>query len=371
MKPHSFAALAVITLFAVAISLSTYASQNRWSQAQVSGAALFPGLGAQAGQIAKIEIKQGDKTVTLARDKDAWTLADRGGYPAKAEAVRALLVKLAGAELVEGKTRNKDRYGLLELEDPSGKDAKSRQLRLLDDKGAVIAEAVVGKKRFDAFGGSKSGTYVRKPGDAQTWLSNADLDVAVNVKDWVQANVLDLPAAKTAKVTIEIPGEEPLVIARDAGDATKYALVGMPEGKKLKEGAGIDAIVRAAGNIDLEDVRKPRRAAPAGDVSTAKIEADGGLAVTAPAAQGGRGHLGCRSRQPAPTATPRRPPRTSPSARRAGSSRSPRSRPNPSSSAAPTCSRRADHLSRHIKGRRDSRPSGEIVNWPARCSRRC
>ncbi len=279
MKPHSFAALAVITLFAVAISLSTYASQNRWSQTQVSGAVLFPGLGAQAGQIAKIEIKQGDKTVALARDKDAWTLADRGGYPVKAEAVRALLVKLAGAELVEGKTRNKDRYGLLELEDPSGKDTKSRQLRLLDDKGAVIAEAVVGKKRYDAFGGSKSGTYVRKPGDAQTWLSNADLDLAVNVKDWVQANVLDLPVAKTAKVTIDIPGEEPLVIARDAGDATKYALVGMPEGKKLKEGAGIDAIARAAGNIDLEDVRKPP-AAPAGDVSTAKIEADGGLAVT-------------------------------------------------------------------------------------------
>ena len=59
---------------------------------------------------------------------------------------------------------------------------------------------------------------------------------------------------------------------------TKYALVNLPEGKKLKEGAGVDAIVRAVGNLDLEDVRKPpAAAAPAGDVSTAKIEADGGL----------------------------------------------------------------------------------------------
>ena len=281
MKPSSFAALAVITVFAVAISLTTYASQNRWAQAKVSGAGLFPDLAAQASRIAKIELKQGEKSLTLARDKESWTLADRGGYPAKPEAVRALLVKLAGAELVESKTRNKDRYALLELEDPSGKDTKSRLLRLLDDKGGVIAEAVIGKKRFDAFGGSKSGTYVRKPGDAQTWLSNADLDVSVGVKDWVLANVLDLPAAKIAKVTVEIPGEEPLVVARDAGDATKYALVGMPEGKKLKEGAGIDAIVRAAGNIELEDVRKPAATAPPpGEVSVAKIEADGGLAVT-------------------------------------------------------------------------------------------
>jgi hypothetical protein len=268
-------------VLAVAIAITTYAAQNRWAQAKVSGAGLFPGLAAQASRIAKIELKQGDKSLTLARDKDVWTLADKGGYPAKTEAVRALVVKLVGAELVESKTRNKDRYGLLELEDPTAKDAKSRLLWLLDDKGGVIAETIVGKKRFDAFGGSKSATYVRKPGDAQSWLSNADLDVSVAVKDWVLASVLDLSAAKIAKVTVEIPGEEPLVIARDAADATKYALVGMPEGKKLKEGVGIDAIVRATGNLELEDVRKPAAgAAPAGDASVAKIEADGGLAVT-------------------------------------------------------------------------------------------
>jgi len=280
MKPRAFAALSVVTVVALVVAIATYAAQNRWSHVKVSGAGLVPGLAAQASGIAKIELKQGEKALTLARDKEAWSLADRGGYPAKPEAVRALLVKLAGAELVESKTRNKDRYALLELEDPAAKDAKSRLLRLLDDKGGVIAEAVVGKKRLDAFGGNKSGTYVRKPGDAQTWLANADLDVSVAMRDWVQTGVLDVPAAKIAKVTVEIPGEEPLVIARDAGDATKYALVGMPEGKKLKEGAGIDAIVRAAGNIDLEDVRKPAAAAAPGDVSIAKIEADGGLAVT-------------------------------------------------------------------------------------------
>lgn len=280
MRPQSFAALAVVTVAAAIIAVTTYAAQNRWSQVKVSGASLFPGLAAQASGIARIELKQGDKSLVLARDKDTWTVSDRGGYPAKPEAVRGLLVKLANAELVEGKTRNKDRYGLLELEDPAAKDAKSRLLRLLDEKGGVIAETIVGKKRFDAFGGSKSATYVRRPNDAQTWLSNADLDVSPSVRDWVQAGVLDVGTAKIAKLTLEIPGEEPLVIARDAGDATKYALVGMPEGKKLKEGAGIDAIVRAAGNIELEDVRKAAATTPPGEVSVARIEADGGLSVT-------------------------------------------------------------------------------------------
>jgi hypothetical protein len=280
MKPTSFAALAVVTVLAMVVAIATYGAQNRWSQAKVSGASLAPNLAAQAPRIARIELKQGDKTLTLARDKEAWTLADRGGYPVKADAVRALLVKLAQAELVESKTSNKERYAQLELEDPAAKDAKSRLLRVLDDKGAAIVEAIVGKKRFDAFGASKGGTYVRKPGDAQTWLSNAELDVSTAVRDWVQPGVLDLAAAKIAKVTIEIPGEEPLVIARDEKDAGKHALAGIPEGKKLKEGAGIDGIVRGVGSIELEDVRKPAAAPPGGEAGVAKIEADGGLAVT-------------------------------------------------------------------------------------------
>jgi Domain of unknown function (DUF4340) len=280
MKPRAFAALALITLVAVAIAIATYAAQNRWSQAKVSGAALLPGLAAQANRISRLELQQGDKTLALAKSDEGWTLADRGGYPVKPGAVRALLVKLAQAELVEGKTRNKERFVLLELEDPAGKDSKSRWLRLKDDQGAIIAETIVGKKRWDAFGGSKSGTYVRKPGDPQTWLSNGDLDVSLNVRDWVQAGVLDVPSTKIVKLTVEIPGEEPLVIARDAADTAKHTLVGLAEGKKLKEGAGIDAIVRAAGNLELDDVRKAAAAPPASDLSVAKIEADGGLAIT-------------------------------------------------------------------------------------------
>jgi hypothetical protein len=280
MKPRTFAALAVITVVALAVAIATYAAQNRWSQPKVSGAALFPGLAAQASRIARIEIAQGGKTLVLARDKEGWSLPDRGGYPAKPEAVRTLLIKLAQAELVESKTRNKERFALLELEDPAAKDAKSRLLRLLDDKASPIAEAIVGKKRYDAFGATKGGTYVRRPRDEQTWLSNAELEPSVSLRDWVQPSVLGLDAAKISKATIEIPGEEPLVIARDAADAKKYTLVGMPEDKKLKDGAGLEDIVRASGSLDLEDVRKAAATMAGADVNVVRLDADGGLAVT-------------------------------------------------------------------------------------------
>lgn len=279
MKPRTFAALVLVAGLALLFAVASYVSNNRWSQAKVSGAPLFPGLATEAGKIQKIEIKQGDKTLTLTRDKDTWSLADRGGYPVKAEAVRALLVKLAEAELVEPKTRNKDRYALLELEEPTAKDAKSRDVRLLDDKGGVVAQAVIGKKRLEAFGASKGGTYVRKPGDAQTWLANTDLDTSLGVRDWALPHVMDLATVKISGITVEMPGEEPLKIERGAGDAGQLALVGIPAGKKLKSGNDVEGISRAIAQIDLEDVRK-LSATPAGDVSVVTIKGEGGFLAT-------------------------------------------------------------------------------------------
>src|SRR5262245_37693769 len=279
MKARSIAELALVALVALLVAATTYISQNRWSQAKVTGAPLFPGLSSQGPKIARIELRQGDKKLALERKDQTWVLADRGGYAAKPEAVRTLLVRLAEAQLVEPKTRKSDRFAMTELEDAGAKDTKSREVRLLDQQGAVIAQAIVGKKRLDAFGSSKSGTYVRWPEDAQAWLANTDVDISASVRDWVQPTVIDQDAAKIKTVTVEIPNEASLRIEREAGDAGKHKLVAIPEGKKLKQGGDVDAIVRAVGSIDLEDVRKLDPSA-AGETSTARFETDSGLAVT-------------------------------------------------------------------------------------------
>ena len=276
MKPRAIAELGIVALVAVVVAAATYVSQNRWSQAKVNGAALFPSLASQSAKIARIELRQGDKKLALERKDQAWVLADRGGYPAKPEPVRTLLVRLAEAQLVEPKTRKSDRFAMLELEEAGAKDTKSREVRLLDQQGTLIAQAIIGKKRMDAFGSSKAGTYVRWPEDQQAWLANTDVEVSATVRDWVQTTLLDLEAAKISAVTVEIPNEAPLQIEREAG---KHKLVAVPEGKKLKQGADIDALVRAVGALEFEDVRKADPAA-SGDVGTARLQADGGLAVT-------------------------------------------------------------------------------------------
>lgn len=280
MKPQEFVAIGVAATLSLVLAAVTYASHNRWSDARSSGALLMPGLGTQGDKIAKIEIVQGVKSVALARAKgDAWSLADRAGFPANADPVRSLLIKLSRAELVEAKTRSKDRHELLELEDPAGKEAKSRVVRLLDDKGGVLAEVVIGKKRPEAFGTGRGGTYVRKPAEQQTWLANTELDVPVSHRDWVKTTVLDLNSSKIVRASLAVPGEETMRIEKSGDKDGALTLSGIPKDKKLKDKLAIDGILRAMASIDLDDVRKLEGKAT-GEVSVANLELDGGLKVT-------------------------------------------------------------------------------------------
>jgi len=279
MKPQHFVILAILAAVSTVLAITSYAANNTWSPGSVSGARMLPTLSSNAVTIAAIELRQGAKILTVEKaDGGAWRLKERGGYPVAADKVRALMVSLAEADLVEAKTRVADRYGLIDLEDPTAAGAKSRSVRLLDAKGAVVAEAVVGKKRSDAFGFGKAGTYVRKPGEAQTWLANADLDVSPDLKDWVKTDVFQTDSAKVSRVTVEVAGEQPLKIERNADK--KLTVAGIPQGQKLKDEGTADSITRAAAFIDFDDVRKQTSSPAPKDVSTVKLETDSKLNVT-------------------------------------------------------------------------------------------
>jgi hypothetical protein len=282
MTPRNFLYLAIAAALSVLFAVVSYASNNQWSTGKAAGEKLFPSLSNDLSKVAGVQIRQGDDSVTLEKSGASWGVKDRSGYPVDFTKLRALLVGLSEAELLEPKTRRHDRYAALELEDPADKGAKSRLVRLTGEKGAMLAEVVLGKKKFEVFGANKSGTYVRKPGDPQTWLTNTELNASVSAKDWMRTNVLTLDAAKIIRVTIEIPGEQPLVMAREGNGAdSKLAFVGFPPAdKKLKEASAADGIARAIASIDLEDVRK-LDAAPKRDVVTVvKVESKDQPSVT-------------------------------------------------------------------------------------------
>ena len=330
MAPRSFVYLAGAAALSMLLAIVTFAANNQWSRVPVGGERLMPMLENAISQVAEVTIRQGDATVVLERTGGggSWALKSRDGYPVDVAKVRTLLVALGQAELLEPKTNRPNKYAVLELEDPAGKGAKSHLVSLTDAKGNPIAEAVIGKKRSEGLG-KTGGTYVRRLGNPQTWLASVELDAPMGVKDWVKTSVMALDAAKVSRVTLEIPGEQPLKIERapaaakdkdakdaktdgkDAKDAKadgeqatkdasketaketakdtakdtkvaqgKLAFVDFPgEGKKLKDAYAADALTRAVSSIDLEDVRK-LSGSPADAVGVVKIERADGLAAT-------------------------------------------------------------------------------------------
>jgi len=281
IKPRHFTALAAATIFSVLLAAVLYASANRFSQGRVEGRALAPELRANVNAVSAVEIAQGDKRLTLERNGDQWKIKDRAGYPANAEKARALVLQLSSADLIDPKTANKDRFSLLELEDPGVKDSKSRGVKVIDDKGKPLADVVIGKGRYEAFGSGRNGFYVRKAGDHQTWIALGDPKATAEVKDWVNTEIFRTDTGKIARVTIEHPGEAPLVVEKGTDEKEKYKLANtpVPDGKKLKSGV-LDQIPQGFSSIDYDDVRK-LDATPAGDkVSVVTLDAGSGLAVT-------------------------------------------------------------------------------------------
>lgn len=279
MSPRAFLGLAVAAAISVAAAAIVYTSSTNWSSITPKGVALLPALRDGKPNVAAIEISEGDKKLTLENRGQDWVLKERDGYPAKSDKVRILLRSLADADLVEPKTRNKDRYALLGLEDPSDKDAKSKLVRLIDDKGNTIAGVIVGNSRADAFGTGKDGSYVRKPDDPQTWLVNTEIDAGAEVVDWVGTSLFGAGQDQVKHLDVTVPGEEVMHI-QPSTDSKHFILANMPDGMKLKYDNALDDIVEAATDISFDDVKKSPTP-PGGDqVGTAVLELNNGLKVS-------------------------------------------------------------------------------------------
>lgn len=280
MKPRLFLSLTIAAGISLSAAIVVFATYNQWSTGTISGAKLLPELAAKADDVKSIIVGHGDDRITLVRDDERWSIEERDGYPAKSDPIRTLLVRLAQTQLVERKTRNPERYALLELEDPGKESAKSRKLQILDGSGKLLADLIVGSKRIAAFGAEKTGTYVRQLDDAQTWLTDREIDVPLDIKDWINRSVFTIEQNEIAKVALKLPGEPTLTIARADEGKGDFELVDVPDGQKPKDGTSAGSIPTAYTGIQVEDIRKLESKPVGPRISVAKLETKTGMNVT-------------------------------------------------------------------------------------------
>ncbi|MCW3473864.1 DUF4340 domain-containing protein [Limobrevibacterium gyesilva] len=275
MKPRNTLILAAVAAAALAAGWQFGLRTTPVGQMEVApGSLVFPGLAAKLQDARRIEVTHQGKTMVIAQENGKWGLADRGGFPVQADKLRELLTGLTELRITEPRTSDPAQYSRLGVEDAQPPTSNSNLLRVLDSNGKPIAELIVGHRRVRTQGNVPESIYVRRPGEAGSWLAEGRLPVDADPQLWFDRDIANIDHARIA--TIEVKrGDATLEFGRD-GD--KLTLKSPAEHPKLDE-YRLEDIGRGLEALTLTDV-KPAAQQSGEKIGTAVMTTTDGLKVT-------------------------------------------------------------------------------------------
>jgi hypothetical protein len=187
-----------------------------WPQSNSDkGELLIPDLAAKADSITEIDVLAGQATSVLQRQGDRFILAGQGNLPVPTDRVRQLLNQLAQIALLEPKTDNPARYAQLGV-GAIMNDPQAREIRLLTGPNQSLADVIIGKDApsLSRLGG---GLYVRRAGEAQSWLAEGQLQLPTGSALWASGPLFPIQDERQLKsVVLSDNGERVVEAAREA-----------------------------------------------------------------------------------------------------------------------------------------------------------
>jgi hypothetical protein len=260
-----------------------------------AGKLAFEGLASRLGGATRIEIDKHDAKLVLERKGDTWVAAERGGYPVRPERVRELLVGLTEVRLLEPRTADPAMHERLGVEDPSKPGSTGLLVRVQEANGTPMAELVVGRRRVRTQGNLPESAYIRRPGEAQSWLAEGRLPVDADPQLWLDRDVVNLPATRVREVAVRRADEPELVLKREseAAEGAKLAL-SAPASFQATDESAVDEVGRALEFVTFLDVRAEGDA-PGEAVGESRFTLAEGLTVVVAAFRDGE-HLWLRLR---------------------------------------------------------------------------
>ncbi|MBI1208158.1 MAG: DUF4340 domain-containing protein [Azospirillum sp.] len=258
MRQKNLQVLAGLTA-AVAVLAGIAALQHQSSSTNREGLPrpIFEGLAAKINGVISLTVAGQDKSVTVSRpspDSTAWTVVDRGGYPASADLVKKAVVGLAELQATEPRTAEPDKYARLGVDDIDHAGSTALRLSLRDASGELAA-LLHGKAAGYGGADGRDTFYARKPGEAESWLVEGQLELNADPVHWVAKDLPKLRESEVRSVTIAQPGSTKLEISRSSPEQHDFVLAKPPEGSKPKS-AEVNRIAGALEYLAFDDVAK-------------------------------------------------------------------------------------------------------------------
>ncbi|MGR8918556.1 MAG: DUF4340 domain-containing protein [Gammaproteobacteria bacterium] len=254
--------LIVLVLTIVVIGVAWKVSQDKAPQTEVERAPLYPALLERINDADRIVLSSAEHTSELERSGERWLLANRDGFEATGGDVRRLLLQVAGLRTVEAKTASPERYARLGVADVGEPGADGTLLEITGG-GDTLASLVVGHTR-DVPGAEQR--YVRRAGEAQSWLVDGALEAPADPIRWVDAAIVDIDTSRISEVQITSPGATDVVIRKAEPDDNFFELMDVPDGFEAKSRSTVSSLGAVLLDLRFNDVAAASRlgdAAPA------------------------------------------------------------------------------------------------------------
>lgn len=263
------ALLLAVTLGGVAWKISS----EKAPQTEVTRSALSAGLIDKLNDVSRIELKSGASSTTLKRAQDQWTVANRDDFPAEAGAVKRLLLGLADLQIVEAKTSLPDSYARIGVADP-GAGSDSLAVELYGTKDDKLLALIVGHKRE---GAQQSQRYVRRAGEAQSYLVNGKVEASADPITWLDARVVDVDTGRVRQVVIAPADGARIAIAKHKPKDNFFELVDVPAGKVPRSKALVSSLGAVLLDLRFNSVAAAARFADAKPLRHTTVETFDGL----------------------------------------------------------------------------------------------
>ncbi len=243
--------LALLT--AVALGLALWVSKSREPATSIGhDQAVLPGLKEAINDVTAVRLvgAEGKLIASLSRKDGHWAIGERDGYPADDGKVRALLLKLADAQLLEAKTSDPALYSKLGVDDIGAKTAGGVQVEIDGPKSAP-PKLIVG--RFNGTAGD--GTFVRRAGEPQSWLAKGSFTIDKTTAEWVNRELLDIGADRIGSLEITV-GDKHLRASKAEATQQNFSVADLPKGRELSSEYAANSLASVLSGLRADDVAK-------------------------------------------------------------------------------------------------------------------
>jgi hypothetical protein len=271
MSRQRLVTLAIAALVAIAAALLLSGRRN--AAPDIHGTPLLPSLATELDTVTSVSVFKGSPTpmVTVHKQGDQWTVAQRADYPADASKVRKLLLTLSDAKIREEKTSNSESYAVIGVEDAFKPGATGSQLELLAKSGKL--DVIVGKP-------VGQGNFVRRAAEKTSYVAEPSVSFDAEPRSWIDTRLLDIANDKIQSIEFKPasgPGytlrrvSEPAAAGSPAATAptptpptptappppptvSKFVLEGVPNGRQANDAGSIAPLPSTFSSLTDEDV---------------------------------------------------------------------------------------------------------------------